>query len=319
MLAKLRVILGEVLSHSARVSILIDNLDKAWNPNTDLPLLSDLLFGLLSVSQRIAEEFWQDGSGKAPVNLYFTLFLRSDIFAAMLQFAKERDKLPVRLLIWRDPALLKRVVEQRFMKSDANIEVPQQVWERYFPAAIGGVPTWEYIGKRIHPRPRDIIYLIKSALQISVNRGRTRVEDADLIDGEKPYSRFALDSLIVEAAARIANIEDLILQFIESREIVSEDEISDRLLAARMPAGELQSVITLLVELTFLGFEVAHNRFEFLYDEQEERKMSTMARKTADETTNGVRRFLIHPAFHAFLEIKPQDSTLPTGQATFNL
>jgi hypothetical protein len=43
-----------------------------------------------------------------------------------------------------------------------------------------------------------------------------------------------------------------------------------------------------------------------------------MARKTADETTNGVRRFRIHPAFHAFLEIKPNDATMP-GQMTFSL
>ena len=318
MLSRLRVLLGEVLSHKGRVSILIDNLDKAWNPNTELALLSELLFGLLSVSKRVAEEFWRDASGRASVNLYFVLFLRSDIYAAMLQFAKERDKLPVRLLIWDDSDLLKRVIEQRFMNSDPEIQFPQQVWEKYFPPTTGGLATWEYIGERIHPRPRDLIYLIKSALQLAVNRGRTRVEAKDIIDGEKPYSRFALDSLIVEAAARISNIEDLLLHFVQSSEIVTENQISDRVVAANMPASETHSVTTLLVELTFLGFEVAPNRFEFLYDEQDERKMSIMARKTADETTNGVRRFRIHPAFHAFLEIKPQSSA-PTTQLTINL
>jgi hypothetical protein len=317
MLARLRVLLGDVLSPKAKVGILIDNLDKAWNPKTELPLLSDLLFGLLGVSKRVAEEFWRDASGRASVNLYFVLFLRSDIYAAMLQFAKERDKLPVRLLVWDDPDLLRRVIEQRFMKSDSGIEFPQQVWERYFPPTTGGLATWEYIGQHIHPRPRDLIYLIKSALQISVNRGHTRVDEKDLIDGEKPYSRFAIDSLIVEAAARVADVEELLLHFVQSSEIVTEREISNRLTAAKMLASDLEATITLLVELTFLGFEVAPNRFEFLYDEQDERKMSIMARKTADETTNGVRRFRIHPAFHAFLEIEPHSSA-PTGQMTIN-
>ena len=57
MLPKLRALLGKALSRKARVSILVDNLDKAWNPQTDLQLLSELLFGLFSVSVRVAEEF----------------------------------------------------------------------------------------------------------------------------------------------------------------------------------------------------------------------------------------------------------------------
>lgn len=309
MLARLRVLLGDVLQAKRRVTLLLDNLDKAWNANGELPLLSDLLFGLLGVGQRVAEEFWRDASGRATVNLFFTLFLRSDIYTAMLQFAKERDKLPVRLIMWSDPELLKRVIEERFMKSGANIQFPREVWERYFVPAVGGIPTWEYIGQRILPRPRDLIYLIKSALQFAVNRGRTRVEEKDFSDGEKQYSRFALDSLTVEAGVRMANVEDLLVHFVQSSEIITDTEISARLTAAKIPASELEAAITLLGELTFIGFEVAPNRFDFLYDERDERKIMIMAQKTAEETTNRVRRFRIHPAFHAFLEIKPHSSS----------
>jgi hypothetical protein len=318
MLARLRVLLGEVLKTKAKVTILVDNLDKAWNTNGDLPLLSELLFGLLSVSRRVAEEFWRDASGRAAVNLFFALFLRSDIYAAMLQFAKERDKLPARLMIWSDPDLLKRVIEARFMKSGADLKFPNEVWERYFVPTVRGIPTWEYIGHRMLPRPRDLIYLIKSALQFAVNRGRTRVEEKDFTDAERQYSRFALDALIVEAGVRISSIEDLLLHFVQSSEIITESEISTRLVAANLPESKLEDVIKLFVELTFVGFEVAPNRFEFLYDEQDERKFSIMARKTADETTNGVRRFRIHPAFHAFLEIKSHSATTP-GQMIINL
>lgn len=318
MLVRLRVLLGEVLGSRSRVFILVDNLDKAWNANGDLPLLSDLLFGLLSVSRRVAEEFWRDASGRAPVNLSFALFLRSDIYAAMLQFAKERDKLPVRLIIWSDPELLKRVIEQRFMKSGADIQFPRDVWERYFVPTVRGIRTWEYIGHCILPRPRDLIHLIKSALQFAVNRGRARVEEKDFIDGEIRYSRFALDSLIVEAGVRIANVEDLLVHFVQSSEIITEHEISARLAAAKIPETELEVVITLLGELTFIGFEVAPKRFDFVYDEQDERKIMIMAQKTAEETTNRVRRFRIHPAFHAFLEITPHDTT-PPGQMIISL
>jgi hypothetical protein len=309
MLARLRILLGSVLENKAKVTVLVDNLDKAWNPNGNLPLLSDLLFGLLGASRRVAEEFGRDASGRSPVNLYFALFLRSDIYAAMVEFAKERDKLPSRLITWNDPILLRRVIEQRLMRSSADIELPQQVWERYFPTEVGGVPTWEYIGDRILPRPRDLIYLIKSALQFAVSRGRTRVDQQDFKDGEKRYSRFALDSLIVEAVVRIAAIEDLLLHFVQSAEVVTENDIGTRLAAARIDKDQLETIIHWLGQLTFLGYEVAPNRFEFLHDEQETRKILIMAEKTARDVNMGTQRYRIHPAFHAYLEITRSDST----------
>ena len=236
----------------------------------------------------------------------------------MLHFAKERDKLPARLILWNDPDLLKRVIEQRFMKSGASLASPREVWDRYFVPTVRGIGTWEYINQRILPRPRDLIYLVKVALQFAVNRGRARVEEGDLSDAERQYSRFALDSLIVEASVRIAGIEDLLLHFVQSSEIITETEIAARLAEAGIPAGDLEGVVSLFVELTFTGPEVAPNRFEFLYDEQDERKFSIMARKTADDTTNGIRRFRIHPAFHPFLEIRLHTATAP-GQLTIGL
>lgn len=318
MLARLRVLLGDVLKTKAKVAVLIDNLDKAWTTSGDLPLLSDLLFGLLSVTGRVSDEFGRDASRLASVNLSFALFLRSDIYAVMLQFAKERDKLPVQLMIWVDPELLKRVIEQRLMKSAAGIRHPTEIWQKYFAPVVGGTSTWEYISQCILPRPRDLIFLIKSALQLAVSRGRTRVEEKDFIDGEKQYSRFAISSLIVEAAVRIDNVERLLLHFIQSSEIITEHEIASRLTLAEIRETDLESVITVFAELTFLGFEAAPNRFEFLHDEQDERKLVAMARRTADERTDGVRRFRIHPAFHAFLEIKPHTATA-LGQMPINL
>jgi len=318
MLARLRVLLGEVLKTRTKVAVLVDNLDKAWNANSDLQLLSDLLFGLLGVSRRVSDEFERDASGRSRVNLFFALFLRSDIYAAMLHFAKERDKLPARLIIWADPELLKRVIEQRFIESATDTKSPQEVWQSYFVPTVAGIPTWQYIVSRTLPRPRDLIYLIKSALHFAVNRGRARIDGQDLVDGEKQYSRFAIDSLIVEAGARIAKVEDLLLHFIGLSEIVTEHDILNRLPIADIPRSDLETVVDLLGELTFIGFEVAPSRFEFLYDEQDTRKFLIMAKKTADETTNGVRRFRIHPAFHSFLEITPSDSTTP-GQLTISL
>jgi hypothetical protein len=268
MLSKLRVLLRNVLEAKARVTMMVDNLDKAWDAHANLQALSDLLFGLLSASRRVAEDFTHDSSNRSPVNLYFILFLRSDIYAAMLPFAKERDKLPVRQILWDDPELLRRVIEERFMKSVGDIKFPAEVWERYFATSVNGVSTWEYICNHILPRPRDLIVFIKAAQQLAVNRGRTKVEEKDFVDGERRYSSFALNSLITEGSARIVEIEDLLVQFVQSPEVISEFEVWERLTEARIPDGQFNMVVDLLCELTFLGFEVSPNRFEFLYDEQ---------------------------------------------------
>jgi hypothetical protein len=144
------------------------------------------------------------------------------------------------------------------------------------------------------------------------------VEERDIVDGERQYSRFALDALIVESGARIPNVEDLLLHFVQSSEVITDSGISERLVAADVPSSELENIIMLFGELTFIGFEVSPNRFDFMYDEQDARKILMMARKTADETTNGTRRFRIHPAFQAFLETKPYNASIP-GQMTIDL
>ena len=133
LLPRLRALLGEVLHRKQKVAILVDNLDKAWDHRSDLFVLSQLLFGLLGVSGRISQEFEKSGPWRVPVNLSLVLFLRSDIYAQVSAFAKERDKLPVRFITWDDPDLLLRVIEERFASSSiAAVRKPDEIWERYF-------------------------------------------------------------------------------------------------------------------------------------------------------------------------------------------
>ena len=145
----------------------------------------------------------------------------------------------------------------------------------------------------------------------AVNRAHTRIDESDILGGENEYSRFALNSLIVEAVVKIPEVENLLMYFVQSSEIITESDILSKLIRAAIPEASKELVIEWLARLTFIGFEAAPNRFDFLYDEQDLRKLSAMARKTSDETTGGLRRFRIHPAFHAFLEIAPHRTTTP--------
>lgn len=308
MIPRLRTLLGKAFATKSRVALLIDNLDKAWNQSDNLELLSDLLFGLLSVSGRISQEFQKEDYWRKPVDLSLTLFLRSDIHAAIIRFARERDKLPVRRMTWNDPELLHRVVEVRFVESGADVVRPEQIWERYFPSSVKGVQLFQYLSEVVLPRPRDLIYLIKTALQLAVSRGHLRIEENDIISAEQQYSRFALDSLLVETGSRISRMEDLIYEFAGMPEIITAGQIKAAMDTAGLSAASLSDIIDNLAELTFLGFETGANRFEYMYDEDTKSKLQVMARRLVPENNIGLQRFRIHRAFHSYLEIVPQGS-----------
>ena len=116
-ISKIRVVLGKVLESKNRVVILIDNLDKAWEQKENIVLLSDLLFGLLSVTRRIIEDFRKSDQRRRPANLALILFLRSDIFSYIMKGAREKDKISYSRITWHDPKLLIRVLEERFLSS----------------------------------------------------------------------------------------------------------------------------------------------------------------------------------------------------------
>ena len=312
MLNRLRSLLGKALVTKARVAILVDNLDKAWNQHTDLQMLSELLFGLLSVSGRVAEEFEKESHWRDSVNLSLTIFLRSDIYAAMIRFARERDKLPVRRITWEDPELLRRVLQERFITSGADVVRPDGIWEKYFCRTVRTAPVRAYLADAVLPRPRDLIYLVKTALQFAVNRGHSLIEEKDLVAAEGQYARFALDSLLVESGTRVARLDELIYEFMGGPEIVTDRDVTQAMERARIPGDRLRDVVDTLCEITFLGLEVGPGRFAYFYDEDSTTKIQVLARKTAAEYPSGAYRYRINKVFHAYLEIQPSRDPDPS-------
>ena len=168
-ISKLRFFLGRVLGKKRRVVILVDNLDKAWNQREDMPTLCNLLSGLLEVSRRIAADFEKSDHWRKAINLSLLIFLRSDIFAQIMRFIPERDKVSYSRITWDDPEILLSVIEQRLLNSSV-ITSPNQIWSRYFCPTVQGIETRKYLTRFILPRPRDLIYLCKLALVNAVNR-----------------------------------------------------------------------------------------------------------------------------------------------------
>lgn len=300
-LKRLRTALGSVLRTKKRVAVLVDNLDKAWDKQGDLDSLAEFLLGLLSGAARLPVEFKHEDARREPVALTLTVFLRSDIFYKLLTVAREPDKIAYSKISWDDNELLLRIIEERFASSHGETVQPVELWARYFCSSVQDVPTREYICSRILPRPRDLIFFMKAAIAKAVNHRHGQVRETDILEAEKEYSQYALESILVENGIAIQSLENILYEFAGSRPYLDKQEITGILEKAGVDSCEHTRIIEHLGSLAFLGLEVAPGDFRFADDPPTHKRNVALAGKLASAGSSP--RFMIHPAFWAFLEV----------------
>jgi hypothetical protein len=301
LLEDLRIFLGRILENKKKVCVLVDNLDKAWMHRDDINLLTDFLFGLLSVSGAISDEFQKSGYQRRKVNLNLIVFLRSDIFSYIAAQAREADKLPYTRINWEDKNILCRVIEERFINAIGKNISSEQVWQKLFTPRVRDTLTREYIISRIIPRPRDIIFFCKAALSQAINHNHSVIEEDDILQAEEEYSKHAFDSLKTEVDVEIEGFENLLYEFAGEHKIVTRSKIENYLEKFGISNDKYDYFIRILCELTFIGVEIESDIFEFMYDESRRKVMFVLARKLAD--SSGEERFMINTPFHSYLEI----------------
>ncbi len=316
MLGNLRRLLGEVLADAKIVAVLIDNLDKSWEPDADLDLNGELLLGLMSVGTKISEEFHRSASRRKTVEMKLIVFMRSDIFGMISSVAKEKDKLPARYINWNDPELLLRVIEERFLKAGVDVASRDEIWEKFFPASVEGQATRDFIINSVFPRPRDLIVFVKACIEAAANRGHAKVKEEDVLEGKSRYATFAFNAIVIEGAPQVPNLEDILLSFIDGPTIINEYRILE-VMEELNPSFDIEVFIKLLSELTFLGLEVNSNKFEFIYDPAKDSLITQRAKRTA--AIYGERRFYIHSAFHDLLGLKSGNGLRPNGENSHGL
>ena len=307
-IGKLRSVLARVLNRKRQVILLVDNLDKAWTKRADLVQLAEFLLGLLIATSRVGAELSRSGRERVPVNFSSAIFLRSDIFERVQAAALEPDKLSFTRLRWDDDELLLRVIEERYIASHGPESDPANMWHRYFCPRVQGVPTREYLVNQILKRPRDIVYLVKSAVSFAVNRKHDRVEEKDILDAEVAYSQYALDSILVENGISIPQLEDVLDQFSGSPAILSHTLARQTVSRASIPVERVDSAIEHLVRLSFLGVETAADSFAFSDESRELRRNLVLAQRHCGQA-GGEARYLINRAFRSFLRVVSPDAS----------
>ncbi|MEM7551891.1 MAG: hypothetical protein AAF363_19575 [Bacteroidota bacterium] len=235
-------------------------------------------------------------------NLKFRLaiFLRSDIFRYVVQFAREPDKIEYTKLKWSDPEAFFRIIEERFIQLNESAVDGSELWDKFITREVNGHGVKNYIMDRVYPRPRDVIYFFKKAQEKAILRGHTMIEESDIKEAYKEYSSWVFTSLVVENGISYSQMEDFLYSLIGQNSIIDEEQLTKCMSESKISTAKekVDYFSDHLVNLSVLAREINPDVFAFEADFDESKKNKKMAEKIKGN------RYKIHPALHPFLEIQ---------------
>ena len=292
-----------------RVVILVDNLDKAWSISDDRSVQTQLIFGLLDFQHTIGTDL-----SLTEGDIRILVFLREDIFAQVITQAPEPDKLRLATdqITWSDRTQLVEILEKRFIACSDGIS-DKAIWTDLFCGTVHGRSTKDYLLTHVMPRPRDLIYVVQTAIDHCVSRSHKRIESDDLIDSLKDYYQFLLDNLFAEYGVYLPSLRDLMNSFSGSRIRQSRRQIRRLIQPYAQSSVEFVKTIEFLFRVSFIGIE-RNRRTKYAYTNDEAQRLIPVLR--ARLRWHGLRRtyFVIHPAFRAGLELSTKKLKAAGGQ-----
>ena len=235
-------------------------------------------------------------------NVNLTVFLRSDIFAFIQPTAPEQDKLPIQRITWDEPEILKRLIDQRIEFGGRNASDPSTVWEQLFPSDVVGSPAWDFVIKTVLPRPRDIVYIMREAIDGAINRGHVSVTPEDLLDAREKYSEYAFRSILAEDDPRKGMLESIMYEFAGSPKLIKRSEIESRFEAAGVNPEDHDFYVDLLCDVHFLAI-ATDSGYQYAKHEADRAIKRRVASQVA-QNHNQEEIFQVSSAFWQVLQIE---------------
>ncbi len=285
---KLGDAIGQYLSSREGVWLLFDNLDKGWPVNGAGPIDVLILRSLLDATRKLQRQI-----SRKNVECRAVAFVRNDIYEHLLNAIPDKGKDTAIMLEWQDPETFKMLVHRRIAASTGHQEPFEQLWPMFFDSHVGVEETFSYLLGRTMMRPRDLLRLLRECVNVAVNRGRSKVAEADIVYAEKTYSEDQLQELMFEMRDVEANLPDILYAFIGSSSVVDGPELNAKL--ANLTDGVTPERATdLLLWFCFLGIMNAGGEDRFAYQYQYGVKRMLQDARTPI-------RYTIHPAFRLAL------------------
>jgi len=100
------------------------------------------------------------------------------------------------------------MIETRFVQLSEIEVVENDLWNKYIENTTDNIDTKQYIFRNIFPRPRDLIYFLTTAKNISISRGHELITSDDIKSARKDYSNWVFKSILVENGITISQMEN---------------------------------------------------------------------------------------------------------------
>ena len=294
------VICGYLGSEQRELTLLLDDMVPGWENAEERGQLSELLLSMVTSSR----DLWRDweyrmarAGCRAPALL---LFLRSDIFASMLQESDEPDKVDHRPVIWEDADALLNLLNKRIEASLSEDIDGVLNWNDLLEPGFTYDAMKQVIAGSILGRPRDIIYYFGRVF-FNANRRRTSsLTKKDFEAALRDYSEYALQALSAEWSPYIPNLGDSLLEFWGGTEELTNDELQTRLIESGVEPNDVEGAVRFLVDAQFLGLAIDAYNYRFASTPTESAMMMRQAGRFI-HNRGGERRFRIHRGFQQSL------------------
>ena len=299
------VICGYLSSEQRELTLLLDDMVPGWESAEQRGKLSALLLSMVTASR----DLWRDweyrmaGAGyRAPSLL---LFLRSDIFASILQESDEPDKVDHQPVYWEDADALLELLNRRIEASLSEDLDGVLNWNDLLEPEFSYDAMKQLIASSILGRPRDIIYYFGRVFFNANRRGATSLAKRDFDAALRDYSEYALQALSAEWSPHIPDLGDSLLEFWGGTRDITNDELRTRLISSGVEVNDVEGAVRFLVDAQFLGLAIDDYNYKFASTSRESIIMMRQAGRFIHDR-GGQRKFRIHRAFQQSLGLSPR-------------
>ena len=294
------IICGYLSSEQRELTLLLDDMVPGWENAEERGQLSELLLSMVTSSR----DLWRDweyrmarAGCRAPALL---LFLRSDIFASMLQESDEPDKVDHRPFYWEDADALLNLLNKRIEASLGEDTDGVLNWNDLLEPGFTYDAMKQVIAGSILGRPRDIIYYFGRVFFAANRRRATSLTRKDFEAALRDYSEYALQALSAEWSPYIPDLGDSLLEFWGGTEELTNSELQTRLVESGVESNDVEGAVRFLVDAQFLGLAIDEHNYRFASTPTESATMMRQAGRFIHDR-GGQRRFRIHRAFQQSL------------------
>ncbi len=289
---ELQETLTAYISYKDGIWILIDNLDKSWPVNgasrEDILIIRSLMEATRKLQRQLSRN---------EIECRAIVFIRNDIYEHLLGETPDKGKDTAIVLDWNDEEAFRLLVHRRMMASTKMERPFDELWHIFFDSYIRGQHSFSYILGRTMMRPRDVISFLRQCVSVAINRGNSKVSEADILQAEKQYSEDQLQALFDELRDINSEFAEIPYAFIGSPSTMTRQSLEEKLREMRVPENKAVEAINILLWFGFFG--IIDTAGEEKYAHMYQYGVKRMLREAA-----GLSPYVIHPAFRSVLDCR---------------